>query len=324
MPQAPEFWTRAGLLSDLMLPFSWAFAAGGTMRRRFAHPWRASVPVLCIGNLVAGGAGKTPVTLSLARLLHEAGKTPHILSRGYGGSCVGPLRVDPARHSAEDVGDEALLLAQAAPTWIGADRAQSAREAIAAGAELLLLDDGFQNPTLHQDFALAVIDGQYGLGNGRVIPAGPLREPAAEGLARAQAIVLIGADRTGIAARSNKPVLCARLQPREAEDLAGCKTVAFAGIGRPEKFFATLRQVGAELVSTHAFADHHAYREAELARLLDEASERRAVAITTEKDRIRLAQPWRARIRALKVEIQWEDEAAVMALLARLLSSQHG
>lgn len=324
MPQAPEFWTRTGLLSDLLLPFSWAFAAGGAMRRHFAHPFRASVPVICIGNLVAGGAGKTPVTLSLARLLRDAGKMAHILSRGYGGSLSGPLRVDPAQHSAKDVGDEALLLAQAAPTWIGADRAQSARAAIAAGAELLLLDDGFQNPTLYQDFALAVVDGQYGLGNGRVIPAGPLREPAAEGLARAQAVVLIGADRTGIAARGEKPVLRARLQPREAEDLAGCKTVAFAGIGRPEKFFTTLRQIGAEVVATHAFADHHAYRETELARLLGEASERRAVTVTTEKDRVRLDQPWRTRIRALKVEIEWDDEAAVMRLLAPLLGSRHG
>jgi tetraacyldisaccharide 4'-kinase len=322
MPQAPEFWARSGLLSDLLLPLAWSHAALGAARRHFHHPFHANVPVLCIGNLVAGGAGKTPVALSLARILQEAGTTPHILSRGYGGSLSGPLRVDPARHSAAEVGDEPLLLAQAAPTWICRDRAASARAAIAAGASMLLLDDGFQNPTLHQDLALLVIDGTYGLGNGRVIPAGPLREPAATGITRAQAIVRVGADRTGIA-RSDRPLLTARLQPREADDLQGKSVVAFAGIGRPEKFFATLRELGAALAATHEFPDHHHYREAELARLLAEASAKRALVITTEKDRVRLTPPWRERIRALKVEIVWDDSAALMRVLAPILGTRH-
>jgi len=323
MPQAPDFWSRPGWLSDLLMPLGYGYAAAGAMRRRLHHPWRATVPVLCIGNLVAGGAGKTPVTLSLAHLLRAAGKAPHILSRGYGGSSSGPLRVDPARHNAAEVGDEALLLAQAAPTWIGGDRAASARAAIEASAEMLLLDDGFQNPTLHQDFALLVIDANYGLGNGRVIPAGPLREPAATGFARAQAVALIGGNAAGLAL-GNKPVFKARLVPHDASDLAGKKTVAFAGLGRPEKFFATLRELGAELVGTHAFPDHHAYREAELARLMAEASEQRAELITTEKDLVRLAAPWRDRVRALKVEIRWEDEAALIRALAPFMIKAHG
>jgi tetraacyldisaccharide 4'-kinase len=323
MPQAPDFWSRTGMLSHLLQPFAWGYAALGAMRRRLVQPFHASVPVLCVGNLVAGGAGKTPVVLSLARILMEAGKRPHILSRGYGGSCTGPLQVDAARHSAAEVGDEPLLLARAAPTWIGADRPASARAAIAAGAELLLLDDGFQNPTLHQDAALAVIDGAYGLGNGRVIPAGPLREPAAVGVARAQALVVVGADRTGVAT-AEKPVLRAQLAPRAAADLSGQDVVAFAGIGRPEKFFATLRELGATIVATHAFADHHRYREAELARLLAEATNRRALLVTTEKDRVRLAPPWCDRIRTLAVEIVWDDEPALMRILAPLLVSGHG
>jgi tetraacyldisaccharide 4'-kinase len=323
MPQAPEFWTRSGLLSDLLLPLAWSHAALGAARRRRRPSWRASVPVLCVGNLVAGGAGKTPVALSLAPILHAAGKAPHILSRGYGGSLEGPVQVDPVRHSASETGDEPLLLAQAAPVWIGRDRVASARAAIAAGAQILLLDDGFQNPTLHQDLALVVIDGAYGLGNGRVIPAGPLREPATDGLARAQAIVLIGDDRTGIA-RCGKPLLTARLEPRGAADLKGQRVVAFAGIGRPEKFFATLRALGAELVAAHPFPDHHTYREVELARLSAEASAQRAQLITTEKDRVRLTPPWRERIRALKVEIVWDDMAALMRVLAPVLDLRHG
>jgi tetraacyldisaccharide 4'-kinase len=323
MPQAPEFWGRSGLLSDLLLPLAWSYAALGAARRRRRPSWQASVPVLCIGNLVAGGAGKTPVALSLAPILRAAGKVPHILSRGYGGSLTGPMQVDPARHSAAETGDEPLLLAQAAPTWIGADRVASARAAIAAGAQILLLDDGFQNPTLHQDLSLVIIDGAYGLGNGRVIPAGPLREPAAGGLARAQAIVLIGDDRTGIA-RCGKSLLTARLDPRGADDLKGQKIVAFAGIGRPEKFFATLRALGADLVTTHPFPDHHPYRESELARLVAEASTQGALLVTTEKDRVRMTPPWRARIRVLKVEIVWDDVAALMRLLAPVLALRHG
>jgi len=323
MLQAPEFWTRTGLASDLLLPLAWSHAALGAARRRFAQPWHASVPVLCVGNLVAGGAGKTPVVLSLAQILRDTGKAPHILSRGYGGSLAGPVRVDPARHSADEVGDEPLLLAEAAPTWIGADRTQSARAAIAAGAELLLLDDGFQNPALHQDLALVVIDGAYGLGNGRVIPAGPLREPAAVGMARAQAVVVVGRHRADLAPQG-KPVLAARLVPCAADDLKGQKLLAFAGIGRPEKFFATLRELGAEMAATRAFADHHRYDEAELTRLMAEAGRRHAQLITTEKDRVRLSPPWRERIRALKVAIEWEDRVALLRLVAPLLSATHG
>lgn len=279
--------------------------------------------MLCVGNLVAGGAGKTPVALSLARIMTDAGKQPHILSRGYGGSLAGPLRVDPERHSAADVGDEPLLLAKAAPVWIGSDRAASARAAIAAGARMLLLDDGFQNPTLHQDLALLVIDGTYGLGNGRVMPAGPLREPAAAGLARAQAIVLMGADKNGLAL-AGKIVLKAKLVPCHADDLVGKKVVAFAGIGRPEKFFATLQDMGAVLAATHAFADHHLYRETELGRLAAEAGDQGAALVTTEKDLVRLTPPWRQRIRALAVDIVWEDRAALMRVLARVLARHDG
>ena len=323
MPQAPEFWSRTGLVSDLLLPLAWSHAALGAARRRLVQPWHASVPVLCVGNLVTGGAGKTPVVLSLAQILREAGKAPHILSRGYGGSLHGPLRVDPAKHTAVEVGDEPLLLAEAAPTWIGADRARSARAAIAAGAEMLLLDDGFQNPMLHQDLGLLVIDGAYGLGNGRVIPAGPLREPASSGVARAQALVVVGADRIDFAP-GDKLLLAARLVPQEAADLAGRKVIAFAGIGRPEKFFLTLRELGSELIAAYPFPDHHRYREGELAGLADAARGADALLVTTEKDCMRLTPQWRARMRTLKVVIEWSDRAALLSLLVPLLGAARG
>ncbi len=320
MPQAPEFWNRTGLLSDVLLPFAWGHAGLSAARRALSHGKRVSVPVLCVGNLVAGGAGKTPVVLSLAQLLTAAGHRPHLLSRGYGGSLAGPLQVDPARHSAAEVGDEPLLLAGAAPTWIGRDRVASAAAAIAHGADALLLDDGFQNPSLRQDLALIVVDGEYGFGNGRVIPAGPLREPVPTGLARAQAVVVIGR------AKSNLPLggakrLNAQLVAPDAEALRGKRLIAFAGIGRPQKFFVTLAELGAMLVMERSFPDHHPYQEAELDRLADDAAREDATLITTEKDWVRLTPAWRARVAALKVAVHWEDRGAVLALLAPVMKT---
>ncbi|MDX1542157.1 MAG: tetraacyldisaccharide 4'-kinase, partial [Geminicoccaceae bacterium] len=166
-------------------PFGRLYGVAGRLRRRFVRPWRAPVPVLCIGNLTVGGTGKTPLTMTLARRVAARGRRPHILSRGYGGRAKGPLRVDPGTHEALAVGDEPLLLADVAPTWVARDRRLSARAAIAAGADVLIMDDGFQNPALHQDLSLVVVDGTIGFGNHRLLPAGPLREPVAEGLGRA-------------------------------------------------------------------------------------------------------------------------------------------
>jgi len=323
--RAPDFWTRRGLVSGLLLPAAWGHAAIGFSRRALSHPWRAPVPVLCVGNLVAGGAGKTPVALSLAARLAAQGRNPHLLSRGYGGKLGGPLRVEPARHSAAEIGDEALLLAAAAPSWVARDRAAGARAAIAAGAGMLVLDDGLQNNSLVHDLAFLVIDGSYGFGNGRVIPAGPLREPIASGLARADAVVLMGEDEARLLARiGNKTVLRARLVPRETADLADKPVVAFAGIGRPAKFFATLEALGARLLARHAFPDHHLYAEAELGRLCVEAGTQGALLVTTAKDAARLSPSWRARVRVLPVEVVWDDDLALAAVLSRLGTGGHG
>jgi tetraacyldisaccharide 4'-kinase len=282
--------------------------------------WRAPVPVICVGNIGIGGAGKTPVALELARLLSRQTRAPHFLSRGYKGSECGPLRVDLARHNFREVGDEALLLARAAPAWISADRAAGARAAAAAGAGCIVMDDGHQNAAVVKDLSLVVVDGGYGFGNRRVLPAGPLREPVARGLARADAAVLIGDDRVGVRPQlAATTVIAARLVPEETRpSLAGRKVVAFCGIGRPEKFFETLVQLGAELAEAVPFADHHAFSESDMMIVLDIAAKRGAVPVTTEKDFVRLPPDARRMVEVLPIRLEWEHPEIIEAMLQRL------
>jgi tetraacyldisaccharide 4'-kinase len=326
--RAPEFWREDGLPARLLTPLGAVYSLAGALRRGLTTPWQAPVPVVCVGNLVAGGAGKTPVALSLLALLAERGLHPMALTRGYGGSAVGPIRVDPARHDAAKVGDEALLLAAAAPTWVARDRVDGAREAIEDGAEAIVMDDGFQNPRLKKDLSLLVIDAAYGFGNGRVMPAGPLRETVASGLARADAVVLLGSDaeRARFIGETEKnlfgdlPVLRATLQPRDAR-LAGQRVLAFAGIGRPEKFFASLRDLGAEVIDSEAFADHQPYSTATLARLKRAAGDRQARLVTTAKDAARLGPLLGDDIAVLDVDLVWHDKDALLRVLERLPAS---
>jgi tetraacyldisaccharide 4'-kinase len=272
--------------------------------------------VVCIGNLVAGGAGKTPVTLALASHLVARGLELHLLTRGYGGTLGGPVRVDPARHDAAAVGDEALLLAARAPCWVARDRAAGVRAAVAGGAGLVLLDDGLQNPTVAKTLSLVVVDAAYGFGNGRVIPAGPLRESLARGIARANALVLLDAEAAAkcpdwTETGRGLSVFRAALTPVAGERLAGSRFLAFAGIGRPQKFFATLQSVGAVLVGTRWFPDHHPFRAAEIERLHRDAERARARLVTTAKDIVRVPPARRAGIEVLEVEIRWADPAAL-------------
>ena len=323
--RAPEFWQHRGPLSTALLPAALLYDAIGSWRRRRARPAQAGVPVLCVGNLVAGGAGKTPLTLALAEELIRRGTAPAILTRGYGGSLAGPVRVDPARHGYRAVGDESLLLATAAPTYVARDRAEGARLAVAEGAEALLMDDGLQNRSLAQHVRLIAIDGGYGFGNGRVMPAGPLREGLDAGLARIHGAVLIGEDRFRLADTLARrlPLVRAALRPRaDAAIWAGRKVLAFAGIGRPRKFFDTLAALGAELVVGKSFPDHHPFTAAEIAGLLAEAEAAQAVAVTTAKDRLRLPPGFADRIETLDVALCWTSDAdrrIVETLIAPLL-----
>ena len=321
--RAPEFWhRRESVLAAVLAPLGELYGTAGRLRARFTHPARLARPVVCVGNLTAGGAGKTPVALALAKAFRRHGTAPHFLTRGYGGSMAGPLRVDPARHGFREVGDEALLLAAEAPCWVARDRAAGGRLAVEAGADLVIMDDGLQNPSLAKDLSLLVIDGGYGLGNGRVMPAGPLREPLADALLRVGAVVLVGADAGGVASRlePHLPLLKAELVPdARARELAGKKVLAFAGIGRPAKFFATLEALGCRVASARSFADHHAYSPDDIMRLVEAASAAGAELVTTEKDLVRFPPEARRMAQAVRVELAWQNPAALAELLAPLL-----
>lgn len=319
--RTPAFWYRPpGLAAGLLTPLGALYGLAARRRMAGTVPHRAGAPVVCVGNLVAGGAGKTPVGLAVAAALAARGVAVQLLTRGHGGRERGPLRVDPARHAAADVGDEALLLAAAGPCWVARDRAAGADAAVAAGAQTVVMDDGFQNPGLFKDLSLVVADGAVGFGNGRLIPAGPLRERVAAGLRRADALVVLGEDRAGVAAQAGGlPVLHARLEPSgDTAGLRGRPVLAFAGIGRPEKFFATLESLGAALVERVPFADHHPYRPAEIRALLDRADALGALPVTTAKDAVRLPPDLRARVRVLPVTVAWRDPGALERLLDRL------
>lgn len=297
--RAPEFWwlERPSALARALSPLGQAF--GAITRRRMQRPGtRLSVPVICIGNFVAGGAGKTPTAIAIARQLDERGEAPFFLSRGYGATARpqgGPIRVDPAKHSAREVGDEPLLLARHAPTIVAADRVAAARTAIKAGASVLVMDDGLQNPALHKDLSIAVVDSDMGIGNGLCIPAGPLRAPLADQFIGVDALVTIGdgarAKEPSLMARERAlPVIEAVLEPDAAgrARLARQKVVAFAGIGRPEKFFRTLRELGANVAQALPFPDHHPYGSADISMLKSAARQAGAMLVTTEKDFVRL------------------------------------
>jgi len=259
--KTPGFWAKRGWRSTLLAPASWLYDAASKWSRGRKPTYRAPVPVICVGNLTAGGAGKTPTVIELLQRLTERGIAVHAVSRGYRGSEAGPLAVVIGKHTAAHVGDEPLLIASYAPTWIAGDRAAGVRAAVEAGAQVIVMDDGHQNPSVAKDLTLIVVDAAYGFGNERVIPAGPLRETVAAGMSRADAVVLIGdPPEPWPDTFHEKPVLTATLQPRfSGISLDGARVFAFAGIGRPEKFFETVRSQGATIIDSETFPDHHAY-----------------------------------------------------------------
>lgn len=282
------------------------------------------MPVLCCGNISVGGTGKTTVVLDLAARLLLRGKKPHILTRGYGGRLRTITRVNPAQHTAQDVGDEPLLLAQLCPVWVGADRAVSAQMAVAAGADCLLMDDGFQNPYLHKNLSLLVVDGGVGLGNGHVLPAGPLREQPLQAFARAQVTVLIGPDKTGFLAQFGKVtphLMQAELRQSDTVSaLQGQRCVAFAGLGRPEKFFEGLKNCNVALEQVVAFPDHYFYKQQDLEHLADMAVSLQARLVTTPKDAVRLPEYFRQKVITVGVDLVWQNPAAPHVLLDQFLN----
>ncbi len=335
MNDAPGFWwRRAGIASTLMSPIG-KLAGSFALQRMAQAGGTVPVPVFCIGNPTVGGAGKTPTAIAVLKSLTAKGAKPFALLRGHGGSATGALRVDPAKHGSDLVGDEALLLAHHAPTIIsgGSDRLAAARLAVSQGASHIIMDDGFQNPTLQKDAAILVVDAAVGVGNGAVLPAGPLRAPLEPQLKLADAVLLIGEkglESAGPGDQVKQAALAAdcivfhgHIVPDTdiLESLKGSSLHAFAGIGRPEKFFNTLNKAGLHVTQTRAFSDHHAFRDQEVEQLVEEASRARALLVTTQKDLARLSEPrfkvLRERIIALPVYLELDEPQQMDSLLAK-------
>ena len=325
--RAPAFWDdppdRPGLRARLLAPLGRLYASATAARLRAGTSTDVGVPVICVGNLNAGGTGKTPTVIALAQRLAVRGIDAHIISRGYGGSLTGPDRIAEATHSAAEAGDEPLLLSAFAPVWVAKDRAAGARAAVAAGAQAILLDDGFQDPALRKALSIVVVDAARGFGNGLCIPAGPLREPVATGLARADLVLSIGNtdDQVAFTRRWQQAVahrhLTGRLEPlRTGMDWQGLRTLAFAGIAHPEKFFATLRALGADILRAEALDDHQPLTPALILRLEAEAKALGAQLVTTEKDAVRLPPEARRKVLSLPVRLQWDDDGALDRALA--------
>jgi tetraacyldisaccharide 4'-kinase len=308
--RAPDFWQGRGFAASLLAPLGALYGASVAFKARRARPYDPQVPVICIGNLTAGGTGKTPIAIAIAEMLRAHGHRPYFLTRGYGGSERGPVLASRG-HSAKLMGDETLLLARTAPAIVARNRAAGAQAAKEKGATVLVMDDGHQNFTLRKSLSLVVVDGETGFGNGFQIPAGPLREPVAQGLARADAVILVG-DGTPDLQGFGGPVLRAHLKPDGAA-FAGKPVFAFAGIGRPEKFVASLQDSGAIVTGSCFFADHHCYGEEEIAQLRAVAGD--AALVTTEKDFVRLTTAEREGIRVLKIAAAFDDAAAMDRLL---------
>ena len=312
MLKAPKFWyqKKDTLLSNSLYPFSLIFRLGTKLRNISSREKTANLPIICIGNIVIGGAGKTPVALKIGHMLKQAGYNPHFVSKGYGGLEKNNTLVKDW-HSPKSVGDEPLLLSEIAPTWIGLDRNTSFKLASENGADCIVMDDGFQNPTLQKDFSIVVISGEQGFGNKRVIPSGPLRESINRGLSRTNLVITIGdiseVDKNKIP--KHIPLIGANFKIKEDEMiLKGQRVTAFAGIAYPEKFFNSLRLVKANIVDKISYSDHHIYNENDLLNLAEIANKNKSILVTTKKDMVRIPKHFRSLVKTIDGFIQLDDE----------------
>ncbi len=325
MLKAPQFWqNKNSLLGKILNPLGQVYAFFSFHRLKHGHPYQAKMPVLCVGNLSVGGVGKTPVCLALGRYLRQQHKTFYFLNHGYHARQQSVL-VDMSIHTALDVGDEALLLAQEAPTIVDSARARGAQLAENLKADFLIMDDGFQNPSLVKTFSFIVVDGTLGFGNERVMPAGPLREPILTGLKRADAIVLVGQDSWGVQAYLQKhhidlPILRGHFVP-EHQSMSYLKTLpkvgAFAGIGHPEKFFRMLKTEGIQLMAEKSFPDHYFYTHFDIENLKKEHPELKWA--TTTKDWVKLPPEEREEMVQVSGQFEFDDLTRLTEVLGDIL-----
>lgn len=317
MFRTPHFWNKRQWISYFLIPISWIWTRIAQWNEGNTKSESVSVPVVCVGNLVMGGAGKTPTVIALVDLLKKMGHIPHILSRGYGAYIRDTIQVNPDKHNYLQVGDEPLLLARSAPTWAGPDRVQSAKAAISQGATILVMDDGLQNPSLQKDLSFIVVDSIQGIGNGMVFPAGPLREPIEAGAGRAQAMILIGHDDSQFEFIDEQFVAKIKCLKKNVDQ--DKSIVAFAGIGYPEKFRHTLNENGYEVCQFIEFADHHPYTIHDMIKLIKLADQYEATLLTTTKDWLRIPNHYRNKVETLPILLNFEEPEKVQNFLIKIV-----
>ncbi len=324
--KTPAFWREETMHGRLLAPLGWIYYGFSNLHRKWqsfrAKPQKLSAPVICIGNVTAGGAGKTPTARMLSGMLKIAGQEPHCISRGYGGEKQKtPLRVDSQKHQATQVGDEPLLLAQTCPTWISTNRQASTQAALKEGASIIIADDGLQNPTFHKDISLLIMDSHYGVGNGQFVPSGPLREPLTKALKRCDGIILIG-DGT-YQPPTDLPVWKSTLNT--VTDLSQYKTkpaFAFTGLATPHKFFDSLRKQGVNLLGEIAYSDHHNYTPTDIALLLEKSEEEQAALLTTAKDYVKLPESFREKVKVVDVKLTLDQPKEFMTWLEKQIVNE--
>ena len=313
--KTPKFWSSRGLLSTLLVPVSIFYDMVNTFKHAKVRPVRFPVPMICIGNLTAGGAGKTPTALYIGKRLKTKGVNAFFLSRGYGGKLEGPVLVNQKKHQAIHVGDEPLLLAEILPTVVAKNRVSGANYAISKGAQAIIMDDGFQNRSIIKNLSLLVVDGLRGFGNGRLIPAGPLRERPQEGYKRAHAVIVMNKTTGTPKLPTDRPAFYARTFPKDSANFKGKKLFAFCGLAYPQKFFEMLGTTGARVMKEVAFADHYQYTPLDMRKLLLQSYVESAILVTTAKDFVRIPERFRDSVAVFDMDVEFEEPAIFDSVL---------
>ena len=326
--KTPHFWTELSWQSVILFPVSYIWRFGHYAQQKILNTKETEIPVICVGNLTVGGSGKTPVVITLCRFLSGIGKSTSILTRGFGGKEKGPIFVSTNLHQSLDVGDEPLMMAHSLDVCVSRNRPLGANHILDKKKyDCIVMDDGLQNPTLKKDLNIAVFDGKFGIGNGFLLPAGPMRQKLEVGIQNIDLVIFNGKDETGLGQKipPHIPIFTGELQPDEeiVEKMKNRRVYGFAGIGNPSRFFKTLNDIGADLVGEAHFADHHPYTDADLTQLYEEAIQSGAELVTTQKDWMRLPTDWRDRVLTVPVRIHFsaDDTIKIVSFLETMFEN---